>query len=57
MNEKTLAQELADEADLLRRKVVHATRPRRPLSMDYAAELNRKMEAKISATLTDALLE
>jgi len=44
MTEKTLAQELAEEAELLRRKAVHADRPRRPLSMDEAAKLHQKME-------------
>lgn len=40
---KTLAEELADENDRLRRRVIHATRPKGPLSMDDAADLSRRM--------------
>lgn len=41
--EQTFADDLAQEDELLRRRFVHATRPRGPLSMDQAAELCERM--------------
>jgi len=46
MSEKTLAEELRDEAELHRRRFIHATRPKRPLSMDEAADLCRRIEGE-----------
>ena len=40
---KTLAEELREEGELLRRRVVHATRPKRPLTMDEARKLHEAM--------------
>jgi hypothetical protein len=37
---KTLAEELAHENELLRRRFVHHTRPMRPLTMDEARKLH-----------------
>lgn len=41
---KTLAEALKEEDELLRRRIVHATRPKRPLSLEEAAELARRIE-------------
>lgn len=41
---KTLAEELAHETELLRRRFVHHTRPKRPLSLQEAMELCREMD-------------
>lgn len=43
---KTLADELADEAELARRRFIHATRPRGPLTMEQARALCERMEKK-----------
>lgn len=43
---KTIAEELREEEERLRRRVVHATRPKGPLTMDQAAELHMAMEGK-----------
>lgn len=40
---KTLAEELAEEGERLRRRVVHATRPKRPMTMEEAIDLSRRM--------------
>ncbi len=40
---KTLAEELAEENERLRRRMVHATRPKRPLTMDEARLLHEAM--------------
>lgn len=42
---KTLAQELADESERLRRRMVHATRPKRPMTLDEARRLHEAMIA------------
>ena len=44
MTERTLAEYLKREEELLRRRVVHATRPKGPLTMDEAADLCRRMD-------------
>jgi hypothetical protein len=44
--ERTFADELRAEEELLRRKFVYATRPKRPLSMEEAEALHRRMEGK-----------
>lgn len=36
---KTLAEELKQEAERLRRRFIHAARPKRPLSFDEARAL------------------
>lgn len=41
--EKTFAQEMREEEERLRRRVVHATRPRHPMSLDEAMELSARM--------------
>lgn len=38
---KTLAEELAIENELLRRRFVYYTRPKRPLTMDEARKLHQ----------------
>ena len=43
MSEKTLAESLKEEADALRRRFVHHTRPQRPLSLEEAMELEERM--------------
>ena len=40
---KTLADELAQENELLRRRLIHHTRPKRPLTMDEAQKLHEAM--------------
>lgn len=42
--QRTLAEELALENELLRRRFVHATRKRGPLTVDEAAALCRRMD-------------
>lgn len=42
--ETTLADDLKREGDLLRRRFVHATRPKGPLTMDQARDLCRRMD-------------
>jgi hypothetical protein len=44
MTDKTLAESLKEEQDALRRRFIHHTRPKRPLSMEEAAELARRMD-------------
>lgn len=41
---KTLAESLAEEAELLRRRFVYHTRPKGPLTMDQAIDPCRRME-------------
>lgn len=43
---KTLAEELAEEEERLRRRMVHATRPRGPLTLEQARDLCERMEKK-----------
>ena len=43
--ETTLADELKHEGELLRRRFVHATRPKGPLTLDQAADLCRRMDS------------
>lgn len=40
----TLADDLRAEEELQRRRFVHATRPKHPLSMEEAIELHKRME-------------
>lgn len=44
MDEPTFADEMRRENELLRRRLVHATRPRGPLTMQEAADLAERME-------------
>lgn len=44
MTEKTLAESLKEEEEALRRRFIHHTRPRRPLSFEEAADLARRMD-------------
>jgi hypothetical protein len=46
MKAVTLADELRREADLLRRRLVHHTRPKGSLTMDEAADLCRRMDGE-----------
>lgn len=41
----TFAEDMKREADLLRRRFVHHTRPKGPMSMEEAMELCRRMSA------------
>lgn len=41
---KTLAEELAAEEELARRRFVHHTRPKGPLSLDEARKLCERMD-------------
>ncbi|MDB5616036.1 hypothetical protein [Tardiphaga sp.] len=41
---ESLAQSLHEESEALRRRMVHATRPKGPLSMDQAIALHQRME-------------
>lgn len=41
---RTFAEEMKRDADLLRRRFVHATRPKGPLSLDEAIALSKRME-------------
>lgn len=43
---KTLTEELKDEEELMRRRFVHATRPKGPMSMEEAQALCERMEGK-----------
>lgn len=45
--ERTFADELRAEADLLRRRFVYHTRPKRLLTMEEAGELCRRMESPV----------
>jgi hypothetical protein len=47
MTDRTLAEELAAENELLRRRLVHFTRPRRQLTLEEARKLH---EALIDST-------
>lgn len=42
--EPTLADDLAAEGEALRRRMVHATRPKRPLSLNDAIALHKRMD-------------
>jgi len=43
MTEKTLAESLAEEEELLRRRFIHRTRPKGPLNIKEAQELCKQM--------------
>lgn len=43
-HQPTLAEALQQEAEALRRRFVHHTRPRHPLSMDEAISLSKAMD-------------
>ena len=43
MTGKTLAESLKDEEEALRRRFVHHMRPKRPLSLEEALELAKRM--------------
>ncbi len=43
MTEKTLAESLKEEEEALRRRFVHHTRPKRPLSLEETMELAERM--------------
>jgi phage FluMu protein gp41 len=43
---KSLADAMREEQELLRRKVVHATRPRGPLTMQQAIALAKRMHGE-----------
>lgn len=43
MKQPTLAEELAHENELLRRRFVHTMRPKGPLTMEQARELAERM--------------
>lgn len=43
MTEKTLAESLKEEEEALRRRFVHHTRPKGPLSLEEAMELAKRM--------------
>jgi len=47
---RTLAEELKHEEELLRRRFVHHTRPKGPLSLKEAMELSERMQGKSSAS-------
>lgn len=52
---KSLADELREENELMRRRFVHATRPKHPLNLQEAMELCQRMETSIDrATATIA---
>lgn len=52
----TFANDLKREADQLRRRFVHHTRPNQPLSMDEARELSERMaDEKERNAIHDAL--
>ena len=40
---KTLAEEIAEESDRLRRRVIHHSLPKRPLTLDEACKLHEAM--------------
>lgn len=44
MTERALADDMKHEADLLRRRFVHHTRPRGPLALDQAHDLCKRMD-------------
>lgn len=44
MTERTLADDLKHEADLLRRRFVHHTRPKGPLTLEQARDLCKRMD-------------
>lgn len=45
MKEKTLAEDLREEAERLRRRFIHHTRPRGLLTLEQAIELCERMNA------------
>lgn len=47
MTEKTLAESLKEEDEALRRRFVHHTRQRHPLSLEEAMELAERMGAAL----------
>jgi hypothetical protein len=54
---KTFAEEMADDAERGRRQMVHAMRPREPLSMDQGVDLHRQMEGTPETTELSAVFE
>jgi hypothetical protein len=44
--ERTLADDLREEEELARRRFVHATRPKYPMSMEEAMKLHERMLGK-----------
>jgi hypothetical protein len=46
---KTLAEEMREEAERLRRRFVEFTRPKRPLTMDEARRLHKAIESPIAS--------
>ena len=44
--ERTFADDMREEEERLRRRFVHATRPRHPLSMREALELSARMRGE-----------
>ncbi|CEG08699.1 hypothetical protein BN961_02117 [Afipia felis] len=44
--ERTLADDLREEEELARRRFVHATRPKHPMTMEEAMKLAERMEGK-----------
>lgn len=44
---KTLAESLAEEAELLRRRFVHHTRLKRPMTLEQATDLCRRMDGSV----------
>lgn len=46
MSTPTLAEDIAAENDRQRRRFVHATRPREPMTLAEAAALCRRMESR-----------
>lgn len=51
---KTLAEEMREEADRLRRRFIHATRPRCPLSLEDAIKLARTETAQQQPEAADS---
>lgn len=49
---KTFAEEYREEEERLRRRFVHATRPRGPMTMEQAAELCRRMAGEVNGEIT-----
>jgi hypothetical protein len=51
MTEKTLADRLREEEELLRARVVHHARPRRPMSLKEANDLCRRIAPRPKESL------
>ncbi len=52
--EATLAEELKEEDGRLQRRIVHATRPKRPLTLDEAIGLHKATEAPTAVPVAEA---